>query len=138
MDNPIFVDEEIIPMVHNKEGYDEQYDTPNASRIDETSFIEPTEPKSTLRLRQKVKRDKINALYRHLNVTDNPDLIDLDRFKLTTDPKKGAAIFEFYNGDRWAPLAKQTGEFFASKTLRDRFGGVNAMKTFLGIEAPLY
>ena len=40
-----------------------------------------------------MKRDKLVALYRHLNVTGNPDLINLDRFKLTTDPKKGATIF---------------------------------------------
>ena len=77
-------------------------------------------------------------MYRHLNIAGNPDLIDLDRFKVTTNPKKGAAIFEFYNGDRWVPLTKQTSEFFASKTLKDRFGGFNAMKKFLGLdEAPL-
>ena len=48
--------------------------------------------------------------------------------------KKGVTIFEFYNGDRWVLLTKQTGEFFAPKTLRDRFGGLNAMKNFLGID----
>ena len=110
MDNIAFLDEENIPIVHqDDEDYDEQYDTPNASRIDETSFTVPdtTEVTSTLRLRQKVKRDKINALYRHLDVTGNPDLIDLDRFRLTTDPKKGAMIFEFYKGNnRWVPLTK--------------------------------
>ena len=74
------------------------------------------------------------ALYRHLNITGNIDLIDLGRFRLTMDLKKGAEIFEFYNGDRWLLLTKQKGEVFAPKTLRDRFGGVNAMKTFLGID----
>ena len=73
-------------------------------------------------------------MYRHLNVTGNLDLINLDRFKFTADPKKGATIFEFYNGDRWVRLTKQTGGFFAPKTLRDRFGGVNRMKNFLGID----
>ena len=29
---------------------------------------------------------------------------------------------------------KKTGEFFASKTLRDWFGAINVMKYFLGIE----
>ena len=48
--------------------------------------------------------------------------------------QKGVTIFEFYNGDRWVPLTKQTGEFFVSKILRDRFGGVNTIKNFLGIE----
>ena len=134
MDNPRFVDEETIPLVLD-EDYD-SYGTPNTSRVDETSFTEPdtTEATSTLRLKQKVKRDKLAALYRHLNVTGNLDLINLDRFKFTADPKKGATIFEFYNGDRWVRLTKQTGGFFAPKTLRDRFGGVNRMKNFLGID----
>ena len=42
MENPTFVDEENIPMVHqdDEEDYDERYDTPDTSRVDETSFIE--------------------------------------------------------------------------------------------------
>ena len=93
MDYPRFVDEETIPLVQD-EDYDD-YNTPNTSRIDETSFMEPdgSEATSTLRLNQRVKRDKLAALYRHLNVTGNLDLIDLDRFKLTKDRKKGATIF---------------------------------------------
>ena len=133
----MFIDEEDIPLVHqDDEDYDERYDTPDTSRI-ETSFIEhdTTEPTSTLRLRQKVKRDNLIALYRHLDVTGDIDLIDLDRFRLTKDPKKGVTTFEFYKGnDRWVPLTKQTDEFFAPKTLRDRFGGLNTMKNFLGID----
>ena len=97
--NPTFVHEEDIPMVH--EDYDE-YNTPNTNRIDETSFVEPdtTEGTSTIRLRQKVKRNKITALYRHQIVTGSLELINLGRFRLTTDPRKGTTIFEFYNGDR--------------------------------------
>ena len=34
-DNPMFVDEETIPMVHQDEDYDD-YNTLNTSRIDET------------------------------------------------------------------------------------------------------
>ena len=109
---------------------------PNTSRIDETSFMEPDTlvATSTLRLRQKVKRDKLAAFYRHLNVTSSLDLSSLDRFGLTTDPKKGATVFEFYNGDKWVPLTEETGEFFAPKNFRDRFGGVNAMKNVLDID----
>ena len=83
MDNPRFIDEETIPLVHQDEDYDE-YNTPNTSRIEETSFIEPdaTEATSTLQLRQRVKRDKITALYRHLNVTDGPGLADIDSFMI--------------------------------------------------------
>ena len=65
MDNPRFVDQETIPLVQD-EDYDD-YNTPNTSRADETSFTESdtTETTSTLQLRQKVKRGKITALYRH-------------------------------------------------------------------------
>ena len=52
-------------------------------------------------------------------MTGNIDLINLGQFRLTTDPKKGATILEFYNGDRWVPLTKQTGEFLTPKNLRD-------------------
>ena len=134
MDNPVFTDEEDIPLVHRDDDYDD-HETSNASRI-EASFTVPDtiEATSTLRLRQKVKRDKINTLYRHLNVTGNPDLIDLDQFKLTKDPKKRNTIFEFSNGDRWVTLTKQTGNFFAPKTLRKRFGGLNIMENVLGLD----
>ena len=122
-------------MVHEDDDYDD-YNTPNASRIDKTSFTVPATTKATssLRLTRKVKRDKLALLYRHLNITGNLDLIDFNQFKLTADPRKGATIFEFYNGDRWVPLIKQTGEFFAPNALRDRFGEINAMKIFLGID----
>ena len=75
-------------MVHQDDDYDD-YNTPNTSRIDETLFTVPdtTEATSTLQLRKKVKQDKITALHRHLNATGNLNLIDLDRFRLTTDPK---------------------------------------------------
>ena len=80
MDNPRSVDEETIPLVQD-EDYDD-YKTPDTSRVNETSFTEPdiTEATLTLQLRQKVKRDKITALYRQLNVTGDPDLADIDRF----------------------------------------------------------
>ena len=82
MDKPKFIDEETIPLVQD-EDYN-GYNTPNSSMVDETSFTEPdtTEATSSLRLRQKVKRDKITALYRHLNVTGDPDLADIDPFMI--------------------------------------------------------
>ena len=40
MENPTFLDEENIPMVHqdDEEDYDERHDTPNTSTIDEPPF----------------------------------------------------------------------------------------------------
>ena len=79
----MFVNEEDIPLVHQDEDYHD-YNTPNTSRIDEASFTEPDtrEATSTLRLREKVKRDKITALYRHLNMTADPGLADIDQFMI--------------------------------------------------------
>ena len=82
IDNPRFVDEETIPLVQN-EDYDD-YNTPDTSRVDETSFTEPDTIKvtSTLQLIQKIKQDKVTALYRHLNVTGDPGLADTDQFMI--------------------------------------------------------
>ena len=51
MDNPRFGDKETIPLVQD-EDYDD-YDTPDTSRVHETSFTEPdsTEATSNLQLR---------------------------------------------------------------------------------------
>ena len=60
--------------------YDD-YKTRNTIRTGESSFIVPRstekEKTSTLHSRQKIKRDKLAALYRHLNVASNLDLINL-------------------------------------------------------------
>ena len=95
MDKPVFVDKENILLVQD-EDYDD-YRTPDTSRVDETSFTIPDtiEATSTLRLRQKVKRDKLTALYRHLNVTGKIDLIDLGQFRLTADQKIRSRNFLF-------------------------------------------
>ena len=55
LDNPRFLDEETVLLVQG-EDYDD-YNTPDTSRVDETSFTEPdaTEATLTLQLRQKVK-----------------------------------------------------------------------------------
>ena len=83
MDNPRFIDEEDILLAHQDDDCDD-YNTLDSSRIEETSFIEPdtTESISTLQLIQKVKRDKLTALYRHLNVTGDPGFADVDRLMI--------------------------------------------------------
>ena len=88
MDNIRGFDEETIPLVQDKD-YDD-YKIPDTRRIDETLFTEPdtTEATSTLRLRQKVKQDKINALYSHLNMTGDPDLADVDPFMIKKKKSK--------------------------------------------------
>ena len=77
-------------------------------------------------------------MYRHLNVTGDLDLNNLDQFNYTKNTKTGTPMLDFYNSDKWVPLSKQTGEFLAPKSLGDRFGEIFAMKNFLAIdETPL-
>ena len=54
-------DEDDISLINQDEDYDD-YRTPETSRVDETSFTNTTEVTSTLRLRRKLKRDKIISL----------------------------------------------------------------------------
>ena len=71
------------PLINQNEDYDD-CKTPDTSRVDETLFTVPdtVETISTLRLRQKLKRDKIVSLYRYLGVIGDPSLADLDRLNI--------------------------------------------------------
>ena len=136
MDNPIFVDEEDIPMVHQDNDYDDY--TSDTGRVDETSFTEPatTEATSTLRLRQKLKRDKISSLYRYLGMTGDPGIADLERFVMKKNSKTGNIEVLFLDGNKhWQCLYnKRTGEFLAPKTLREKFDGLNITKSALSLD----
>ena len=99
MGNPIFFDDENIPLVtrHDKNceaNHSDDYDnfnTPNIA-VKETKFTAPSSTSQqstlTLQLRQKVKEGKIAALCRHLNVTGDLVLINLDRFNYNKNTKK--------------------------------------------------
>ena len=105
IDNPRLVHKVTIPLVQD-EDYD-NYGTPNTSRVDKTSFTEPdtTEATSTLQLRPKVKRNQITALYRHLNVTGDTGLADIDRFMIKKNSKTGKNDLLFFDGNNhWHSL----------------------------------
>ena len=139
MDNPTFGDEENIPLVHQDEEDYDDYRTSDTSRIDETSFIEPTdatEATSTLRLRQKLKRDKIALLYRYLSVTGDPGLADLDRLMIIKNLKTGNTELLFLDGNNQSQSLtnKRTGGFLLAKTLREKFNGLNIVKSVLSLD----
>ena len=118
MESPIFVDDENIPVVthHDKNVDYDDYNTPKTSRLDETTFTTPSskEKLSTLWLRQKVEQDKLPALYRHLSVTDDPDLADICRFRLNKIKRQEMLIY-FFDGKNWQSLtSKHTGELFST------------------------
>ena len=63
--------------------YDD-YNTSNRSIRQDTMFTDPDTKETTpnLRLRQKVKRDILAVLCRHLNITCDPYLANIDRSML--------------------------------------------------------
>ena len=122
-------DTDDISLINQDEDYDD-YRTPETSRVDQTSFTDTTEVTSTLRLRQKLKRDK--------GLTGNPGLADLDQFTIKKNSKTDNTEMLFFDGNnQWHSLTnKRTGEFLEPKTLREKFGCLNTMKNFLGIDTP--
>ena len=133
MDNPTFVHDEDIPLIDDDD-YDEEesrYDTPDSSRIEETSFTE--QPAVRLRQRNRLLRNYLEDLYKYLDVDGNIDLVDTNLFKVEKY-KSGAIKLSFYNGEDWVSLTnKRTGKFLAKSTLRNKFGGIERMKRILSI-----
>ena len=69
-------------------------------------------------------------------MTGDPGLADLDRFDLKKNPKTGNIEFLFLDeNNQWQSLTnKRTGEFLAAKTLREKFGGLNIIKSVLSLD----
>ena len=67
---------------------------------------------STLQLRQEVKRDKITALYRHLNVTGDQGLAGIDQYMIKKDSKMGNTDLLFLDGNnQWHSLTNKLLNF---------------------------
>ena len=110
------------------------YNTPNTTRVDEEEET-PLLPTSTLRLKQQVLRNKLDALYHHLCAKGSLDFVNLDRFKMKTNSKTGITDLLWYNGENWVSLTNQrTGQFLAVSTLKTKFGGLTLMKNLLNLE----
>ena len=69
-------------------------------------------------------------------MTGNLDLIDIDRFIIKKNTKTGNTDLLFLDGNnQWQSLTnKRTGELLAAKTLREKFGALNIMKSILGLD----
>ena len=113
--------DEDIPLIDDYDDYndDSRYDTPETSRIEETSFT-TEQPAVRLRQRQRLLHDYIEDLYRYLDVDPgNIDLVNPDFFKVEKS-KSGAVELCFFNGETWVSLTnKQLGKFLAKSTLHE-------------------
>ena len=69
-------------------------------------------------------------------MTGDPCLADLYQFIIKRDSKTGNIELLFLDGNKhWQSFTnEQTGEFLASKTSREKFGGLNIMKSVLSLD----
>ena len=90
----------------------------------------------TYELKQEVLRTKLSQLYDYLHIEGGDiNLVDLDRFKLERNTKTGVSMLKFFNGKDWINLNNQrSGEWLTEKSLKQKFGGLNAMKAILGVD----
>ena len=122
--------------------YDNDYETPQGRPFDDINTssirIEIPTPKrpNSYELKQDLLRSKLSHLYEYLDIEGgNTDLIELDRFRLERNTKTGVSILKFFNGKDWVNLMNQrNGDFLAEKSLKQKFGGLNAMKVILSVD----
>ena len=69
-------------------------------------------------------------------MTGDPRLADIDQFMMKKILKTGNTDLLSLDGNKhWQSLTnKRTGEFLAAKTLREKFGGINIMKSVLSLD----
>ena len=69
-------------------------------------------------------------------MTADSGLADIDRFMINKNSKTGNTDLLFLDGNNhWQSLTnKRAGEFLAPKTLREKFGGLNIMKSVLSLD----
>ena len=69
-------------------------------------------------------------------MTGDPGLADIDRFMIEKNSKTGNTDLLFLDGDKHCQSVtnKRTGLVLAVKTLREKFGGLNVMKSVLSLD----
>ena len=103
MENSAFVHDENILLVHDEAIDWVGYETPITSRIDGIISKTPgtRDKETTSNLWQKLKQDKLAALYWHLKVKDDSDIARKDPFRVTKDKKEAVVITMAINGIFW-------------------------------------
>ena len=68
-------------------------------------------------------------------MTGDPDLVDIDRFMIKKKSKTDNTDLLFFDGKLWQFVNdKRISNFLAAKTLLEKFGGLNIMKSVLGFD----
>ena len=134
MDNLVFMHNEDILHISDEDDYkgDSRYDTPDTSRIEETSFTEQQAVRLKLDQRQKLLRDYIEDLYKHLEIDPgNVDLVDTKLFKVEKSMKGVVGLYYKDEEDKTlVRLTKQNGNFQTKAAIQKLLGGVDKMRRF--------
>ena len=133
------IDNERLPLIrHNDEDVVDNW----GPTEEETSFTThdpfetPTAPSSASLMSQEITRQKIRMVFNKLGVEGDVG-VNIDRFRTRENTKTGVVILEFDKTGRgeWVNLTnKRTGEPLNASTIKNVFGGISAMKNFLGFE----
>ena len=112
--------------------------SPSTSREFNTGETSSTPMKNTDgKKRNELKEGKIEDFYKYLGVKGDINLVKLDKFRTETHTKLNNVTNLFFYKDwdlEWVQLTNIcNGEFLAKSTLKNRFGGREAMKKILGI-----
>ena len=69
-------------------------------------------------------------------MTSDTGLADINQFMIKSNTKTGNTDLLFVDGNnQWQSLTnKRTGEFLSAKTFREKFGGLNIMKSVLSLD----
>ena len=127
MIEPRFIDEENVPLIADDDYEEETSFTfpPSSDGHLEPSFATP---QSNYNFRAplqqlEIKRQKISSLYKHLGHPRlDPNLADLDKFRMRKNEKSGKIMVEFYKDGGWVKLTKDNGDFYATSTLLNKIG----------------
>ena len=93
MIDPTFIDEANIPLIADDDDYEEtSFTYPPSSSDDrlEPLFATPHFSKSRIGVQQlEIKRQKLSSLYKHLGAHGDPNLADLDKFRMRRNQNLG-------------------------------------------------
>lgn len=92
------------------------YNISNRNQWDEDIFTTPRSMDIKFTAYFEIIPDKLAALYKQLNVTDDPDYFNLNGCNYTKNTKKVTGILEFDTCNQWVPSKHQIGKFLTITT----------------------
>ena len=110
MIEPTFIDDENVPLIGDDDYEETSFTYPPGEPLgDQPSFATPHFSHSRIAVQQlEIKRQKISSLYKHLGAHGDPNLADLDKFRMRKNEKSGKIMVEFYKDGDWVKLTKIT------------------------------